>query len=109
MGGAGALLLAGKHTRTANVIEYAVNLLPSSGVLRSELLRKHLSIEAPGPEPAGLESGDDWNLEHMEARMIQKCLAQHQNQKDGKRLAAAQLGIGLATLYRKMKRYGLSE
>ena len=44
----------------------------------------------------------------MEAAMIRRSLEQFSGQKDSKRLAAQKLGIGLATLYRKMKKYNLT-
>ncbi len=90
-----------------NIIEYAVNLLPSSGILRSELLRNRLAPPAGRGELAALPLGEDWNLEHMEESMIRQCLAKNAGKKEEKRITAQELGISLATLYRKMKQYGL--
>ena len=90
-----------------NVIEYAVNMLPSSGVLRSELLRKRLGPNPAQGEAPRVELGEDWSLRHMEEVMIRRCLEKYKDYRDGKRMAARQLGISIATLYRKMKEYGL--
>ena len=123
-----------------NVIEYAMNLLPSAGMLRSELLRNRLeqtagsgsvlradrrsaktSLAQESPAAQGYEgiheiypvqeNSDshpaDWNLEHMEERMIRACLSRHSGKKEAKQITARELGISMATLYRKMKQYGL--
>ena len=123
-----------------NVIEYAMNLLPSAGMLRSELLRNRLgqtagsgsvlradrrSAETSLTQESPAAQGDegvhelcpvqensefhpaDWNLEHMEERMIRACLARHSGKKEAKQITARELGISMATLYRKMKQYGL--
>ena len=43
-------------------------------------------------------------LEEMEKQMIREALQRY----DNKRQAAEELGIGIATLYRKIKKYELS-
>lgn len=90
-----------------NIIEYAVNLLPSSGILRSELLRNRLAPPPNWGESPVLTLKENWNLEHMEENMIRRCLTKNADSKDQKRITAQELGISLATLYRKMKQYGL--
>ena len=129
-----------------NVIEYAMNLLPSAGMLRSELLRNRLgqSTEKDSALQAARENTEtpavqeipkmkensvpqefeeireicraqgnsdvhpaDWNLEHMEERMIRACLARNSGKKEAKQITARELGISMATLYRKMKQYGM--
>ena len=105
-----------------NVIEYAMNLLPSAGMLRSELLRNRLGQTAgsgsvlradrrSAETSLAQENSEfhpaDWNLEHMEERMIRACLARHSGKKEAKQITARELGISMATLYRKMKQYGL--
>jgi transcriptional regulator with PAS, ATPase and Fis domain len=42
-------------------------------------------------------------LEEMERQMIREALTRHSNKKQ----AADELGIGIATLYRKIKKYEL--
>lgn len=90
-----------------NAVEFAVNMMPASGVLCADLLRG--KIAPPAPElPASLPGeaappGEDWNLRHAEAEIIRRCLARYGD----KPTAARELGISLATLYRKMKEYHL--
>ncbi len=44
----------------------------------------------------------------MERKIIQKALDLCGADMDSKKIAADKLGIGIATLYRKMKKYGIS-
>ncbi len=47
-------------------------------------------------------------LAEAERQLIQEVIARHGTSGDGKRQAARALGVSLATLYRKLRRYGLS-
>jgi two-component system response regulator AtoC len=82
-----------------NVLERAM-ILADGPVIKPE----HLWIEADsptGPPAGGFEEG---SLAELERQTIQRTLAA----LDGnRRLAAAKLGIGLRTLYEKLKRYDL--
>lgn len=91
-----------------NTMEYVVNMMHADGVLHAELLSRYLTPET-GDLPPALDLGSDWSLAHAEERLIRQCLQQYSSQKNGKKLAANQLGIGLATLYRKMKQYQIAE
>lgn len=91
-----------------NAIEYAINMMPASGILYSELLHGRFHKTHTVDSGCSEAVNDNWTLEEMEAVMIRRCLEQFSNHKDGKRLAAQKLGIGLATLYRKMKKYNLT-
>ncbi len=53
---------------------------------------------APRVDEAGVTA-----LEEMEKQMIREALSRHSNKKQ----AADELGIGIATLYRKIKKYEL--
>ena len=52
---------------------------------------------------------DSFNLEQLERKVIRRCLRQFGTRVEGKQKAAGELGIGIATLYRKMKRYGIKD
>ena len=91
-----------------NAIEYAMNMMPASGILYSELLHGRFHKKHSSDTDCSEILNDDWTLDEMEAAMIRRSLEQFSGQKDGKRLAAQKLGIGLATLYRKMKKYNLT-
>ena len=47
------------------------------------------------------------SLKEVERREIQKAIAKHGTTTQGKRTAAKELGIGLATLYRKLEELGI--
>lgn len=49
--------------------------------------------------------GEVRHIEDLERREIEKALNKFGHDTDGKRLAAKSLGIGIATLYRKLDRY----
>jgi two-component system response regulator FlrC len=63
-----------------------------------------------GPRPhaaaaAGPADAAPSTLEQLEARAIERALARHGGHRQR---AADELGIGVRTLYEKLKRYGLS-
>lgn len=78
------------------VIEYMVNAMSESGVLDKNTL------------PADFGGDGEYSdneiipLDQLEKREIQKALAIFGNTKKGKEKAAEALGIGIATLYRKL-------
>ena len=94
-----------------NVIEYAVNMMPEHGYLGPEYLpakitggggrQKALKLE----ETAG--EGLVEPLAELERRAIERALAIYGQDSKGKGKAAKALGIGLATLYRKLKEHKL--
>ncbi len=97
-----------------NTIEYVLNILPYSGVLEEALLpRKFFGEEERETSVAGVPVrplADLWenlNLADMEKELIARALSRYGTESEGKRIAAEKLGIGLATLYRKIKLYGL--
>ena len=47
------------------------------------------------------------SLKEVERREIQRAIAQYGTTTQGKRMAAKELGIGLATLYRKLEELGI--
>lgn len=82
-----------------NVIEYAMNLVKGSVLQEESLPNKLRHIE---------EKTSIYNLESIEKEVIQQCLEEYGTTVQGKEKAAKALGIGIATLYRKLARNGLS-
>lgn len=84
-----------------NTIEYIINMMDDQGSIRYELL----------PEVIKNSSQDlildSLNIEHMEYQMIKKALLLCSKEDNVKEAAAEKLGIGIATLYRKIKKYEL--
>ena len=84
-----------------NVIEYAMNM--TEGTFLDE---EHLPARLRQGDPE--QATDTFNLEDLERQTIRRCLQKFGTSVVGKEKAAEALGIGLATLYRKLARYGLT-
>ncbi|GBU14100.1 hypothetical protein AwEntero_27010 [Enterobacterales bacterium] len=115
----------GNVRELGNLMEYLVNIVPSGEIIVRDLLPPHLfaSLQlsaqtqiapymplAAAPthllntnETAAEELVGKSNLEVMEKQLIEEAIQRHRNKK----LAAEELGIGVATLYRKIKKYEL--
>lgn len=84
-----------------NTIEYMINIANESGILTEDMLpenilnNKELSYHHIKKEIK--------TLEEIEQEYIQEALEIYGASTEGKKLAAEKLGIGVATLYRKIK------
>lgn len=89
-----------------NTMEFMVNMMPEGGRLSPDCLpvhvRKALSAGHAASSPARADL-DIVPLAELERRAIDAALVRFGNDTNGKRAAAAALGIGVATLYRKLK------
>ena len=94
-----------------NTIEFAVNMMPEDGFLQVEHLPAKITQnknQSPLIACATTEGADFIKpLSAIEKQAIQKALAVFGNDTKGKNKAAKALGIGVATLYRKIKEYQL--
>lgn len=88
-----------------NVVERAVVIAD-----RDILTADKLGALADYPKrDLDLKGTDIITFEAMEKRLIALALAKYGGNLDGKKQAAASLGISLATLYNKLKKYGFGE
>ncbi|UWM65058.1 sigma 54-interacting transcriptional regulator [Enterobacter sp. CP102] len=103
----------GNIRELSNLMEYLVNVVPSGEIIDMSLLPPNLvsSSEqvslASSPVSATVAVSQEESvtaLEEMERQMIRDALSRYSNKKQ----AADELGIGIATLYRKIKKYSLS-
>lgn len=103
----------GNIRELSNLMEYLVNVVPSGEIIDMSLLPPNLvsSSEqvslASAPVSATVAVSQEESvtaLEEMERQMIRDALSRYSNKKQ----AADELGIGIATLYRKIKKYSLS-
>lgn len=91
-----------------NVMEFMVNMAPPGGALHPDMLppsvRGALPSSAPSPS-APLPPGRIIPLRDLERNAILDAVRRCGDDTPGKKAAAAALGIGVATLYRKLKEY----
>ncbi|QGP93909.1 Anaerobic nitric oxide reductase transcription regulator NorR [Neomoorella glycerini] len=86
-----------------NAVEYAVNMFSGTVITCAHLplwLQENLSTQGNNRLTP---------LRELERRELQKALAVYGTSKEGKEQIARALGIGLATVYRKLKKYGLEQ
>lgn len=83
-----------------NTVEYAMNMVENNGTITLNLLPRNI-LEEENMESSSL------SLEVIEKKYIQKALELYGTHQEGKQRAADELGIGIATLYRKIKKYNL--
>lgn len=82
-------------------VEYMINLMKEDGLITKSMLPQSI-----------LESYEETNtlirkLDDLEREEIEKALKIYGNSKKGKVAAAEKLGLGITTLYRKIKKYDL--
>ena len=102
----------GNLRELSNLMEYLVNVVPSGEVIDSTLLPPNLlnngtteqsDVTEVTEAHLSLDDAGGTALEEMEKQMIREALSRH----NSKKLVADELGIGIATLYRKIKKYEL--
>ncbi len=102
----------GNLRELSNLMEYLVNVVPSGEVIDSTLLPPNLlnngtteqsDVTEVSEAHQALDDAGGTALEEMEKQMIREALSRHNSKKQ----VADELGIGIATLYRKIKKYEL--
>ncbi|HCP1007313.1 TPA: sigma-54-dependent transcriptional regulator [Escherichia coli] len=102
----------GNLRELSNLMEYLVNVVPSGEVIDSTLLPPNLlnngtteqsDVTEVSEAHLSLDDAGGTAQEEMEKQMIREALSRHNSKKQ----VADELGIGIATLYRKIKKYEL--
>lgn len=102
----------GNLRELSNLMEYLVNVVPSGEVIDSTLLPPNLlnngtteqsDVTEVSEAHLSLDDAGGTALEEMEKQMIREALSRHNSKKQ----VADELGIGIATLYRKINKYEL--
>ncbi|HAY5589155.1 TPA: sigma-54-dependent transcriptional regulator [Escherichia coli] len=102
----------GNLRELSNLMEYLVNVVPSGEVIDSTLLPPNLlnngtteqsDVTEFSEAHLSLDDAGGTALEEMEKQMIREALSRHNSKKQ----VADELGIGIGTLYRKIKKYEL--
>ncbi|MEA4883677.1 MAG: sigma 54-interacting transcriptional regulator [Clostridia bacterium] len=86
-----------------NTIEHAANI-ESTSIIHERSLPETIRTRASS---VSRKLRGHAGIDDMEARLIEKTLGRYGYSYRGKQQAARELGIGIATLYRKMARYGI--
>ncbi len=89
-----------------NSIEFMINMMDDDGLLDVDLLPRSLTETAPA---SASSPGAVRSLQELEREAILHALATYGTTTHGKKLAAQKLGIGVATLYRKLETFSLSK
>ena len=96
-----------------NVIELMFNISGNSSILSSSLLPENISKKSVSNPPKSSQiiiknpSDDFENFDIIEKNYILQGLEKFGNTTEGKKIISEKMGIGLTTLYRKLKRFGI--
>ena len=93
-----------------NIIEYLVNMQDEFGNLDNEVVVKieeKLNKKQKTIERVSFKVNNTLTLEAVEKEMIKESLKKYGTSREGKEMCAKELGIGIATLYRKIEKFKL--
>lgn len=93
----------GNVREVENTIEYMINMMDSDGILDKETLPENI-LFSDSEENVERKI---YTLAELEKEEIKKALEIFGDDTDGKKEIAKELGIGIATLYRKINKYNL--
>lgn len=89
-----------------NTVEFMVNMMDSNGIITKDTLPKKI-IDKTRQSVMSNDCEEVLNLKQLEKHTIKNALNIYGTTTEGKKLAAIKLGIGIATLYRKIEEYKL--
>lgn len=94
-----------------NVVEFCINMTNSDIIDDLDLINTRFDINKKKSIPISQVEIDDRvnTIESIEKEEIIKVLKMYKDYKKDKELAAKKLGISRATLYRKIKKYGIED
>ena len=88
-----------------NTIEFIVNMMGPDGIIDKDVIPKNI-LNSEGFEKV-IDNKDIIPLKELEEREIKKALEIYGVTTEDKKKIAKKLGIGIATLYRKIDEYNL--
>lgn len=93
-----------------NTVEFMINMMEEDGVLNSQTLPQRILADTTRKSFRKDSSTIAIRkLADLERQEISQALTIYGTTTKGKKLAASELGIGIATLYRKIEQYDLSD
>ncbi len=90
-----------------NVIIHMLNMIDEKGHVTFNSLPVYIFASSPNLNPYPFSTTEIEPIEIMEKRAIEQALEYYGNTTEGKQAAADHLGIGLTTLYRKIKKHNV--
>ena len=89
-----------------NTVEYIINMVGTDGIITREILPRSILHNK-----INIFNNDDeiYTLKYLEKNAIRNALQKYGTSTEGKKIVATKLGIGIATLYRKIEEYNLSK
>jgi len=89
-----------------NAVEYIINMMSTDGLITKEILPKSIFYNKPNV----FNNEDEiFTLKYLEKNAIKNALQKYGTTTEEKKVVAMKLGIGIATLYRKIEEYNLSK
>ena len=90
-----------------NTMECMVNIMDRTGIILKDTAPRRIITNDKKSHSSASNTYDTLNLKEIEMRAVRKALDIYGSTTLGKKLAAGKLGIGIATLYRKIEEYEL--
>lgn len=103
---------SGNVRELENTVEFMINMCDEKGIITKDMIYENIiknSISGNQNEKINSEKDTPlMTLEESEKLLIKKALSIYRSDTAGKNLCAEKLGIGIATLYRKIAKYNLN-
>lgn len=92
-----------------NAVEFMINMSDERGIITKNMLYENIVNNSGTINHKEIKNGEDEliTLEESEKNLIMKAISIYGNDTAGKNMCAKKLGIGIATLYRKLEKYNL--
>lgn len=94
-----------------NTVEFMINMCDERGIITKDMIYENIVKNSISRNKEEINSEKDtplMTLEESEKLLIKKALSIYGSDTAGKNLCAEKLGIGIATLYRKIDKYNLN-
>lgn len=89
-----------------NTVEYIINMVGTDGIITKDILPESIFHNTTN---IFNDDQDIFTLKYLEKNAIKNALEKYGQTTEGKKITAKKLGIGIATLYRKIEEYNLSK
>lgn len=101
-------LWPGNVRELENAVEFMINMSDERGIITKDMIYENIVNNCITENIKYEEDMELITLEESEKLLIKKALSIYGSDTAGKNLCAEKLGIGIATLYRKIDKYNLN-